>query len=460
MTRLTAPLPGARPVALLALPLAALLGVAAVHSPALVVIGVAGALLVVLMFTNLVVGVALFTLVTFFQQTPQGAGLALSKPIGLVLTIAWASALLQRRHDVALLVRDRPVLAYMLAAFVAWAAISVVWAEDAGEAAASVGRLALVAVLFLVVHSAVRTPRDLRLVAWAFLTGTFLTIVYGFTFGLYLDGRFTGGLADPNFLAAAVVASLAMCGFMLASESRLSARLLLLGFAAVDAVALVETQSRGGLISLAVVLVIACLFAGSLRGRAVAVALVVVSLGVGYYAVVAPAAVRERATNISEQGSAGRIDTWRIGLEMANDHPLTGVGLNNFRIAEARYLAKSVNLTLVQQFRELRVVTHNTYLEILAELGAIGLALFLGVVLLAVGIALRSLRTFSEFGDPSTDHLVRGMIVGVVGLLAAYTFLSGQYEKQLWLLLGVLAAIPTVSGHTASRRAPESQQVR
>jgi hypothetical protein len=70
VTRLTAPLPGARPVALLALPLAALLGVAAVHSPALVVIGVAGALLVALMFTNLVVGVALFTLVTFFQQTP------------------------------------------------------------------------------------------------------------------------------------------------------------------------------------------------------------------------------------------------------------------------------------------------------------------------------------------------------------------------------------------------------
>jgi hypothetical protein len=56
---------------------------------------------------------------------------------------------------------------------------------------------------------------------------------------------------------------------------------------------------------------------------------------------------------------------------------------------------------------------------------------------------------------------VRGLIVGVVGLLAAYTFLSGQYEKQLWLLLGVLAAIPTVSGHPASGRvAPESQQVR
>jgi hypothetical protein len=36
-------------------------------------------------------------------------------------------------------------------------------------------------------------------------------------------------------------------------------------------------------------------------------------------------------------------------------------------------------------------------------------------------------------------------------MFAAYAFLSGQYEKQLWLVLGVLAAIPAVvQGHGAN----------
>ena len=451
---MTVPLPGARPIAVLALPLAALLGAAAVHSPTLVAAGMAGALLVVLMFTNLVLGVALFTLVTFFQQTPQGEALALSKPIGLVVTIAWAAALLQRRQDPMVLTRDRPVLAYMLAAFVGWAAISIVWATDGAETQSSVVRLALVAVLFLVVHSAVRTPRDLRLLAWAFIGGTFLTTLYGLGFHLYTEGRFTGGLADANFLAAALVASLALCGFMLAAERRATLRLVLLLLIGLFAAALTLTQSRGGLVALAVVLVTACLVAGRLRGRAIAVALVVVALGVGYYAVLAPTAVRERATSLSAQASAGRVDTWRVAWQVTRHHPLAGVGLNNFPIVQSQYVTANVNLGSVRLFREARIAGHNTYLQILTELGVVGLALLLAVIGLTVLVALRSLRKLGPGADPATDALVRGLVVAAVGLLTAYGFLSGQYEKHLWLMLGGLAAIPSVVAHVSADRGP------
>ena len=456
MTRPALALPGsAGPLPLLAVPVAAVIGVAAVHSPRLVVVVVVGALLAAFMLTNLVLGVCFFTIVTFFQLTPSGESLALSKPVGLVLTISWAAALLQRRGDLPLLMRDRPLLAYVLAAFFGWAAISVLWASDAAEAKASVIRLALVAVLLLVLHSAVRTPRDLRLVAWSFVLGTFLTTVYGLVFGLYAEGRFRGGLADANFLAAAAVASLALCGFMLASERRGIARIVLLGFAAFDAVALVMSQSRGGLIAVTVVLFTACLLAGRLRGRVIALALVVAAIGVGYYAVLAPAAVRERATNISEQGSAGRADAWRIAFEMAQDHPLVGVGLNNYPIVQARYVTGTVNLTDIQLFRELSLAAHNTYLQIWSELGLVGLALLFAVLALTVLSAARSLRGVDPDRDQTVDRLVRGFIVAAVGLLTAFAFLSGQYEKHLWLVLGVLAAIPTVVAHLGSPPEPD-----
>jgi hypothetical protein len=39
---------------------------------------------------------------------------------------------------------------------------------------------------------------------------------------------------------------------------------------------------------------------------------------------------------------------------------------------------------------------------------------------------------------------VRGLVAALVTLLAAYFFVSQMYSKQLWLLLGVLAAVPTL----------------
>jgi len=33
-------------------------------------------------------------------------------------------------------------------------------------------------------------------------------------------------------------------------------------------------------------------------------------------------------------------------------------------------------------------------------------------------------------------------------MLAAFTFLSAQYQKQLWLLLGAAAAVPSVVART------------
>ena len=44
----------------------------------------------------------------------------------------------------------------------------------------------------------------------------------------------------------------------------------------------------------------------------------------------------------------------------------------------------------------------------------------------------------------SADNLefyARGLVAGAIGMFVAYFFLSGQYEKQLWLVLGLLAAV-------------------
>jgi hypothetical protein len=41
--------------------------------------------------------------------------------------------------------------------------------------------------------------------------------------------------------------------------------------------------------------------------------------------------------------------------------------------------------------------------------------------------------------------LARGVVVGTLGMLAAFAFISAQYEKQLWLLLGLAASLSTIA---------------
>ena len=444
------------------------IGLVAAYSPKYAVLGVLGLGLVVLMFTSLTLGLAAFTLVTFFNTLPSGSSLEFAKPIGFILTLAWLGALAQHRRGMPILSSDHPVLTYLLVAFIAWCGVSSAWAEDVGNVTSSLVRLVLAVIFFLLVHSTIQTPRDLRILAWAFVIGTALSAVYGFAFGIEDEGRFVGGSGDANFMASVLVTSIILAGFMLAATASKSARFILLAFIALDFVALVRTQSRGGLVALAVALVTSCVLAGRLRSRAIAVSMVVVALGLGYYAVLAPAELRSRASNISASGSAGRTDLWAVAWQIAQVHPVRGVGLDNFQTVESRYVTRTFNILDVRRFRSLDLVTHNTYLQVLAELGIIGLGLFVAVIFSSVALAVRALRVLASQRDRATDAIARGITAGVVGLLTTYIFLSGLYEKQLWLLLGLLAAIPTTAAaqsawqhaDTASDRPGERQSDR
>jgi O-antigen ligase len=150
-------------------------------------------------------------------------------------------------------------------------------------------------------------------------------------------------------------------------------------------------------------------------------------------------------TEFAAGGGTGRLDLWGIALDMSADHPALGVGAGNFQIEEPAYATRSTTLLRPDLVVDTPKVAHNTYLHVLAEFGWIGLALLVGLIIGSLAHAWRAVKSFERAGRRELEMLARGVVVGTLGMLAAFAFISAQYEKQLWLLLGLAASLSTIA---------------
>lgn len=425
------------------------LGVIAVGHQAMA-LGIAlGLVFVVVTFRNLAAGVVFFTLAISLEYVPGlEGGVALAKPAGAVLTAAWAAELIARR-DTRLLYRDRPVVAAAAIGLVVWALASSLWAVDSGIAVSSAVRLAQGIVLLFVVYSALRAFRDVRLVLGAYVVGALLAMLAGLVSGPPGSVRLAGGVGNPNELAAVLVPAAMICAFALFAEKRPLVRwatgvtllVLLLG--------LFMTGSRGGLVGMAVALTAAVLLAGPARMTIVAATLVILGAGVAYYTTLAPSSQVDRLLSARADRGTGREDIWTVALQVVRDKPLHGAGAGNFTVVAPTYAAGDINITRVDFVVDQPKVVHNTYLEILAELGVIGAVLFGLVVVGAIGRAFEAIRR-ARACPWELQLQVRGFTAGLLGILSVYIFGSREYEKQLWLLLAIALVLPVIVERLAS----------
>jgi O-antigen ligase len=447
-----------RGVSLLVLLLALALAPLAAASPGrLAYVLIAGAAVFVVL-RSLIAGLALFVVLTFPDQLPGalGVGSTLAKPLGVVILISWLLTIVaDREQAIPFLPRDAPVLTYTLLALVMWSLASLVWASDRSLTLHGASRLVQLVGLIFVTYSAIRRPRDLLILVWAFLIGALVTCVYALANGTLRFGRLTGGIFNPNMLAAEIVVAIVMAIFLLVAARRLSLRLICLVLLSVFAVVFVQTQSRSGILGLGAAFAFALVAAGPWRGRITAVILIVAALGLAYYVYAASPQLRERVTSIvtgTSQASPLREDTWQIALQMTRAHPVHGVGLGNFPALESQYFTTNVNIVQVGSLRRFQLVVHNTYLEILAELGIVGLVLFLSVLAMTVGRAAAMLAQPGPEG--STRLLTRAITAGTVGVLTSQVFNSGEYSKQLWVLLGMSVAAAALVSKARLEHAP------
>lgn len=431
-----------------------LLGVTAVRSPVLALGGTVAVAFVVICFRDLAVATAFFVVLTFFHLFPVvgGSSASLAKMVGAVLILAWLAELIRGGTLVPPLLRERPLVAVSALALGGWAFVSALWAVDAGVAISNASRLLQQLVLVFIVTSAIRGRKALRMICWGYVAGAAITAVVGLAGASSPEqidpvtetSRLAGGIGDANVFASILLPALWISAFGLATVRSTFARWLLGAATMLTAVSIFYTESRGGLIGLGVSLLVAPFLSGRARGRMIATVFLVTAVGLVYYFVIAPPQAIQRVTHFTAQGGTGRTDAWQIALHIYSDHPWTGIGLGNFTRVEPSYAAGNTNLQRPDLIVDTPIVVHNTYLHILTELGPVGLALLLLFVLGVLRVAVVSLRRL-EARDWGTEMLGRGMVIGAFGMLASITFISAQSEKQLWLILAMMAALPTVA---------------
>lgn len=268
------------------------------------------------------------------------------------------------------------------------------------------------------------------------------------------------GGQDENYTAALMCMAIPVAAFSIYFIKGASRKILLIGLLAVYVTAVIVGFSRGGFVGLVVALLY-CLLKSPKKWVAVSIG------GVGIIAVLFLASAeywQDMGTiTATTEGTADlRIEAWKIAFRMFQAYPIFGVGPGNFVWHAAAYQSP-------EQFekfdRGLFLLSHSTYFDLLSELGLIGVGLFVtmlyynykDVTFMTKHLQRwkqnlgREVRGTVEEQQSFFDDCQRiscsayGLMGATVGLLAAFSFLSGLYYSNFWVLTAMIVALKEVS---------------
>jgi len=146
-------------------------------------------------------------------------------------------------------------------------------------------------------------------------------------------------------------------------------------------------------------------------------------------------------TKITNTFSSGRrVAIWKFTGMMIKDHPILGSGIGTYRYNTFRYQAKFFeqgdNRSIYRYGYAEKA--HNEYLQLWAELGTIGLAIFLWLIIAYFNYGIRYLKR-------EKDEQKQGIMIGLMGAVAAFLVDSFFWfplhlttnVSLLWLFIGL-----------------------
>lgn len=256
--------------------------------------------------------------------------------------------------------------------------------------------------------------------------------------------RIGGTVGSSNFAAAYLSISLTCAASVLFTNLGRLYKWLATAVLCLGSIALILTFSRGGWLALTLSLALLCFVTWRRRGLSLKAPIAVLALLALLYAPF-HSLIGARLFGDDRGSAESRIPLMNLAFRITEDHPLLGVGANNFTVAMGPYLTS--------EFREeFLFAVHNKYLLVLAETGIGGLIAF---VAFFAGIVRKGWQCWN-FQDRLLSPLALGLAAGIVGHMVhmSVDVFRGRPTQQLvWLIAGLLVAMCRIGAGPAKENA-------
>jgi O-antigen ligase len=210
----------------------------------------------------------------------------------------------------------------------------------------------------------------------------------------------------------------------------------------------VWSGSRGGFIALAAVALFIVLRYSAIPlrwrlGATALVAIVVVATASDHYWEQMGTITSDSDYNHTSE--SGRLPIWHRGIGYMMANPLLGVGPNNFPAAEGTLsaLAERQQYGIGVRWN----AAHNSFVQIGAEVGLPGLALFVAVIASAFAALRRAGRAEAGLASSGARRppLTPALTASLIGFVVGAFFLSLAYSEMLYTLVALAVGLHKVT---------------
>jgi O-antigen ligase len=199
-------------------------------------------------------------------------------------------------------------------------------------------------------------------------------------------------------------------------------------------IALILTGSRGAWIATFISFIIFGIIAVRKGRLKLSVLLIGASIGI-LIGILFYGSIYERIFGYDLGSAASRSQQYQVALQIIKNHPIFGVGANNYANALRQYLAQNPDSSVFKW------VVHNKYLLVWAETGIFGLFFFVMFLISTIRQGFKISQTNDSFLSP----IALSFVAAISGQMAHMFFdvFHGRPQVQLLWLIAALAMVVT-----------------
>jgi len=162
-------------------------------------------------------------------------------------------------------------------------------------------------------------------------------------------------------------------------------------------------------------------------------------VGWALYSILPEKMLEKFETSGEDATSQARLTYWAFGMEVMKEHPLLGVGYENWLWnCWVRYpygIKHGVEC----------LAPHNTYIQTGAELGLPALFLYIVMILHSYRINSRTRKLVGDKQNKFILYMSHGLDGGMVGYVISSTFVTVLYYPVFWLQLAMIVSLNAIA---------------